>query len=267
MLFEILVNMSIPVMTGLVYFAMAYEITRVSKIRKIMFGEIGYKKLSAAFILFGIYFITRPLQNLAGPHPWPMIINSARQFFIMAVIAPSIFVGILHWVPGEGGAPKSSAAASYAIGLLMGIIFVLANSMAIDGSKLILSAGNWFNLYDATWFSAGDRKIQLVLIHLIAQLVSPVGLIILAGAFVRHRRHNYMLGNIYTNMKTKWRYLETGLIIMSWSIIVAGIAVVFGRYYTYLWVIYFVGAIIAGFFVLHSIKLAPRDKPADLKNL
>jgi hypothetical protein len=266
MLFEIFVNLCVPVITGLVYFIMAYEITRVSKIRKIMFGEIGYKKLYAAFILFGIYFITRPLQNLMGPHPWPMIINSARQFFIMAVIAPSIFVGILHWVPGEGGALKSSVVASYTIGILMGIIFVLTNSMAVDGSKIILSTGN-FTLYDATWFSSGDRKIQLVLIHLISQLVSPVGLIILAGAFVRHRRHNYMLGNIYTQMKTKWRYLETGLIIMSWSIILAGIAVMFGRYYTYLWVIYFVGAIIAGFFVLYSIKLAPREKPADLKHL
>lgn len=260
---EFLVNMLVPLITGIVYFIMAIEVIRVSKIRKLMFGEIGYKKLFVAFILFGIYFITRPLQNILGPHPWPMIINSARQFFIMGIIAPSIFVGILHWVPGKSGAPKSSVVASFAIGILMGIIFALTNSMAVDGSKIIASIGN-FNLYDATWFS-GESEIQLVLIHLICQLVSPVGIILLAAAFVRHRRHNYMLGHIYTKMKTKWRYLETGLIILPCSFILSGLLAMFGRYYTYLWVIYFVGAIIAGFFVLYSIKLAPREKPADLK--
>ena len=201
---EVLLNILVPAVTGIIYFAMAWEVSKVGKIRRIMFGEIGYKKMFVTFILLGIYFITRPLQNILGPHPYPMIINSIRQFFIMAVIAPSIFVTILHWVPGEGGAPKSSVFAAYTIGILMGIIFVLTNSMAIDGSKVIASVGN-FNLYDATWFSKNDIKQQLVLIHLICQLVSPVGIILLAAAFVRHRRHNYMLGNIYTNMKTKWR--------------------------------------------------------------
>ncbi len=259
---EFLLNIFVPIITGIVYFIMAIEVIRVSKIRKFMFGEIGYNKLFIAFILFAIYFITRPLQNIIGPYPWPMIINSARQFFIMGIIAPSIFVGILHWVPGEGGAPKSSVVASYAIGILMGIIFALTNSMAVDGSKIIATIGN-LNLYDATWFS-NNAQIQLILIHLICQLVSPCGIILLAAAFVRHRRHTYMLGHIYTKMKTKWKYLETGLIILPGSFILSGILAMFGKYYTYLWVIYFVGAIIAGLFVLYSIKLAPREKPADL---
>lgn len=261
---EIILNIVVPIITGLVYFAMAAEVIRVSKIRKFMFGEIGYQKLFAAFIMLGIYFITRPLQNVLGPHPMPMIINSLRQLFIMGIIAPSIFVGILHWVPGESGAPKSTVFASYCIGGLMGVIFVLLNSMAVDGSKVIANIGP-LNLYDAVWFSGENVKIQLILIHLICQLVSPVGLILLAAAFVRHRRHTYMLGHIYTNMKTKWRYLETGLIILPGSFILSGLFAIFGEYYTYLWVIYFVGSIIAGGFVLYSIKLAPREKPADLK--
>jgi len=261
---EVLLNILIPFITGIIYFGMAWEVSKVGKIRKIMFGEIAYKKMFVTFILLGIYFITRPLQNILGPHPWPMIINSARQFFIMAIIAPSIFVSILHWVPGEGGAPKSSVVASYAIGILMGIIFVLTNSMAIDGSKIIASLGN-FNLYDATWFSKNDIKQQLILIHLICQLVSPVGIVLLAAAFVRHRRHTYMLGHIYTNMKTKWRYLETGLIILPLSFLLSGLVAIFGDYYTYLWVIYFVGSIISCLFLAYSVKLAPREKPSDLQ--
>lgn len=263
---EFLVNVFVPIITGIFYFIMAFEVIRVSRIRKFMFGEIGYQKLFVAFIMFGIYFITRPLQNVLGPHPMPMIINSLRQFFIMGIIAPSIFVGILHWVPGESGAPKSMSFASYAIGILMGTIFALTNSMAVTGDKIIATVGN-FNLYDAVWFAQADRKIQLVMIHLICQLVSPVGIILLAAAFVRHRRHNYLLGHIYTNMKTKWRYLETGLIILPMSFVLSGILAFFGRYYQYLWTIYFIGAIVAGLFVLYSIKLAPRNKPKDLEQI
>ena len=66
---EMLVNLLVPIITGIVYFVMAIEVIRVSKIRKFMFGEIGYQKLFAAFVMFGIYFITRPLQNIIGPHP------------------------------------------------------------------------------------------------------------------------------------------------------------------------------------------------------
>jgi uncharacterized membrane protein len=68
-------------------------------------------------------------------------------------------------------------------------------------------------------------------------------------------------------MKTKWGFMETGLIILVLSIVIAGIAALFGRYFTYLWVIYFIGSIISGVFVLYSIKLTPRDNPSDLKNI
>jgi len=40
---------------------------------------------------------------------------------------------------------------------------------------------------------------------------------------------------------------------------------VFGAYYTYVWVIYFVGAMLSGLIELRGIKLPPRDIPADLK--
>jgi len=34
-------------------------------------------------MMFGIYFITRLLQNILGSHPMPLIINCIRQFFLM----------------------------------------------------------------------------------------------------------------------------------------------------------------------------------------
>ncbi|MDR2426178.1 MAG: hypothetical protein LBD46_03215 [Endomicrobium sp.] len=254
----------LPIITGLLYFFMAFEVKRTSKYRSIMFGEIGFKKLEIAFIMFAIYFITRPLQNITGPHPWPMIINSARQFFLMSVIAPSILVAIFHWVPATSGAPKSSTFAAYIIGSLMGVIFVLVNTIAATSSKIIYSWGI-ISMYDPVWFASGVPLIQLVIIHLICQFVSPVGFLLLAAAYVKHRRHNYQLTHIYNLMPKKWRYLEASLMILAGSFLAAGTAVVFGSYYTYVWVIYFIGAIISGAFELIGIKLPPREIPDDLK--
>jgi hypothetical protein len=240
---------------------MALVVRRVKKVRSIMFGEIGFKKLQFAFILFGIYFITRPLQNLIGPHPLPMIINSMRQFFLMAFIAPSILIAIFHWVPMPSGAPRSRTFATYAVGILTGIIFVLTNSLVATSSKIIYS-NNFFTMHDAVW---SVNPIQLVAIHLLCQLISPIGFLLLASSYIKHRRHEYQLAHIYNLMPTKWKYLETSLIIFAMSFIIAGAAVAFGSYYTYLWVIYFVGAIISGLFGLKSISLPPREDPQDLR--
>jgi hypothetical protein len=259
-----LVNILVPIIGGLVYFFMAAEINRVSRVRKIMFGELWYRLVFNAFLMFGIYLIARPLQNVIGPYPWPMIINSMRQFFLMAVIAPAVLVGILHWVPSEKPLPKSAVVASYVIGTLIAVIFILVNYMAIDGSHVLATFGG-MTIYDAVWFSKGPARLEIVLIHLICQLISPVGFFLLAAAYVRHRRHIYPLGNIYNLMPLKWRYLEAGILIIGFSFIMAGIAALFGQYYTYLWVIYFSGAIIAGLLELKGVKLPPREAPKDIQ--
>lgn len=259
-----LLNLIIPLLAGLVYFFMAAEIRRVSHIRKLIFGEIGYRKVYNAYIMLGLYFATRPLQNLIGPHPWPLIMNSARQFLLMAVIAPSVFVAILHWVPNEKGTPKSAGFAAHFIGVITALIFMLVNGMAIDGSKEIASLFG-MRIYDAVWFASGTRRPELVLIHLFVQLISPVGFFLMAAAYVRHRRYNYPLSNVYNLMPKKWKYLEIGLLIFALSFVTAGFAALFGQYYTYLWTIYFAGATVAGVIETIGVKIPPREAPADLK--
>ncbi len=137
------------------------------------------------------------------------------------------------------------------------------NIAAIDSSKIIASF-NGLKLYDAVWFTGGPRKIEFVLIHLVSQLISPVGFFVLSVAIVRRRRHNYPSDSIYNQMPLKWRYLEIGLEILVASIIIAWVAALFGRYYTYLWVIYYIGAIISGLLELKSVKIPPRAAPKDL---
>jgi hypothetical protein len=259
-----MVTFFLPFLTGLMYFFMALEVKRTSKFRSIMFGEIGFEKIRFAFIMFGIYFITRPLQNILGPHPMPLIVNCMRQFFLMAIIAPSILVAIFHWVPTPTGAPRSTNFAAYIIGILMAIIFVLLNTVAVNSSKLV-AFWKGIYMYDPIWFQSGDPIMQLIWIHLICQFVSPVGFLLLAAAYVRHRRHNYQLANIYNLMLIKWKYLEASLIIFACSFLAAGFAVIFGAYYTHLWSIYFIGASISCIFTMKSIKLPPRKAPKDLQ--
>ncbi|MFC1501589.1 hypothetical protein ACFL58_03990 [Elusimicrobiota bacterium] len=259
------VNIIVPILAGLIYLILILEVHRVKKIRKIMFGEIGYNKMFLAFLLLGIYLVTRPLQNIIGPHPWPMIINSLRQFFLMAVIAPAILVGIFHWIPDKKSPPsKATMFAAYAVGFFMALIFILINFVGISGSRIVASIGN-LKIYDPVWFAYGNTGMTLIFIHLISQFISPVGIILLAAGFVRHKRHTYTMKAIYNQMPTKWRYLEAGLIIFPVSMIIAGLAAFFGQYYTYLWVIYFIGAIIAGLVELRGIQLPPRASPADLR--
>jgi hypothetical protein len=264
MIFNFLITLILPILAGSMYFFMASEVYRTSKFRSMMFGEVGFKKIEAAFRVFGIYFISRPLQNILGPHPMPLIVNCLRQLFLMAVISPSILVAVFHWVPTPRGTPRSTKFAAYTIGVLMGIIFILLNTLVVTGSK-VLYTWNFIALYDPAWFQSNTQPIQLILIHLICQFVSPVGFLLLAAAYVRHSRHNYQLVTIYNLIPTKWRYLEASLVIFAGSFIAAGIAALFGAYYTHIWVIYFTGSIISGIFAMKSIKLPPKDIPKDLK--
>jgi len=195
-----------------------------------------------------------------------MIINNIRQFFLMGIISPLILVGIFYWDSNDEKLSKSKTITAYSVGFLMAVIFMLVNSAAISGSAEIASFGK-LKLYDAVWFGSVEKKTGtiLVLIHLIAQFISPVGFLILSTAIVRSRRHNYSPDSVYNMMPLKWKYLESGLIVFILSLIIAGFAAILGGYYTYLWVIYFVGAIISGLLELKSVRIPPRNMPEDLE--
>ncbi len=250
-------NILLPVIAGIIYFAMAYQIKKTRRSRTLIMGELTLRGTFYAYVSLGLYLLTRPLQNILGPHPVPLIINSIRQVFMISCFAPAMLIAIFNWTSENKKVPKTTQAAAIVVAGFMGIIFVLINIVAVDGSKIIARAGK-FVLYDAQWFSKSPRRFELVLIHLLVQGISPVGYCLFAAGIVRHRRHNYPLDSLYNMMTKKWWHLELALIIFAASLLLAGFAALFGRYYTYLWVIYFTGAIVAGFIDLKGIKLPPR---------
>ena len=62
-MFVTIINMALPVITACVYFYMAFEIYRFSRVRMLIVGEMAYKKIFIAFIMLGVYFVSRPLQK------------------------------------------------------------------------------------------------------------------------------------------------------------------------------------------------------------
>ncbi|MFH1353149.1 MAG: hypothetical protein ABIH68_06225 [bacterium] len=252
-----ILNIFLPVIAGLIYFVMAYEIKKTTRSRQLILGELTLKGTFIAYVFLGVYLLTRPFQNILGGHPIPLIVNCIRQFFMIACFAPAMLIAIFNWTSEDKRVPKTTQAAAIVVAAFMGIIFILINIAAVDGSKVIAASGN-FVLYDAEWFSEGPKRLELVLIHLLIQGISPVGYCLFAAGLVRHKRHRFPANSIYNMMTAKWYYLELALIIFAGSLLLAGVAALFGAYYTYLWVIYFAGATVAGLVDLKGIKLPPR---------
>ena len=167
-------------------------------------------------------------------------------------------------MPDEKGTPKSTVFAAYFVGLCTAVIFILINSIAVQNSKIIGTFAG-ITLYDGSWFTSGNRDLRLIIIHLIAQLISPVGFLFLAVSYVRHKRYTHPLISVYTMLKIKWKYMETGLIVFVAALMVAGLGAIFGSYYTYLWVIYYIAAIVAGLIETKSVMLPLVETPQDLK--
>ncbi|MEA2082250.1 MAG: hypothetical protein U9O97_05880 [Elusimicrobiota bacterium] len=253
----IVLNIALPVIAGLVYFAMAYEIKKSNRGRTLILGELTIKGTFYAYVALGLWLMSRPLQNIIGPYPAPLIVNCVRQFLMIAVFAPSLLVAIFNWTSEEKKVPKTVQAAIFIVAAFMGLMFILINIAAVDGSKII-AQNSFITLYDAKWFVNVSPRIELVLIHLLVQGISPVGFCFFAAGIVRHKRHNYPADSIYNMMTKKWYFLEVSLIIFACSMLAAGIAALLTGYGTYLWVIYFAGAIVAGFFDMKGIKLPPR---------
>ena len=73
-----LINIVIPIAAGIVFFLMAVEIRRVSKIRKIMFGELGLGLARGSGLVCGDTPSDLPMLAAAaeaGGSPWSIFVT------------------------------------------------------------------------------------------------------------------------------------------------------------------------------------------------
>src|SRR5258708_4531942 len=242
-LWLILANIALPLCAGITFLALAGYASNIAPMRTLVTGEKTYKGAAWGFAFFGAYLVTRPLQILVGPHPMPLIINCVREFCMMALFAPAVFVAMMSLCFGSDRIPKKLIYGIFILGFVLGLVFVVINARAIGGSELIFRLGS-YAAYDGIWFKAQDANSEaLMSILFVIRFIDPLFLLLLAGVIVfRHARHYpEEKGEVYDNMPKKLYFLSAAVFAFPLSMLITGALVLFFKIPNQWW-IYYMGA-------------------------
>ncbi len=254
-LIKIFVNIVVPGLAGITFFALAKFVKHIAPLRALVSSAQTYKAAFWGFLIFGIYLCLRPVQVLAGPHPWPLIISCLREFLLIGIFGPAGLVAILTLCYGSEKISKYWVMVIFLLGIGLAVLFCLANAMAIGGSKEIVKLGK-LTAYDGLWYDSGAENVsQLMLILFVVRLINPAFFLFIAGTLVIYHSIRYpeQKKKQYDNMPKK-------LLILGCSVYTFVIALVAGSlFYGFRsvpdqWAIYHFGALIAG--ILETISLS-----------
>ncbi|MBU2567750.1 MAG: hypothetical protein KJ967_03115 [Elusimicrobia bacterium] len=263
-IFEIILNIFIPIAAGLMFFGLARFVNYIAPLRQFTAGRETYKKAYLGLIAFGIYLASRPIQILIGPHPMPLIVNNIREFFMIGIFGPSIFIAIHGLAYGGENIKKTMSNLVYGLCLLCAVIFAVLNVFAIGGSEEIFRIGNYV-AYDGRWFSGLDiekHRVPLMSILFACRLISPVIVLAAAATLALGRALTYPEENrkFYSNMPKKLILTSIGTYFFSFSMLAVGLVYIYGNIPNQWWG-YYMGAFLAGFFEAWSISLPMRKEP------
>ncbi len=254
----ILANIALPLSAGLTFFALARYASLIAPMRTLVTGDMTYKGASWGFAFFGAYLITRPLQILLGPYPMPLVINEVREFCMMGLFAPAVFVAMMSLCFGDDRIPKRFVAAVFGVGVTLGLIFVVLNAHAIGGSEVIFHIGN-YPAYDGIWFKNSlPEERSLMAILFVIRFLDPLFLLLLAGVIIFRAARHYpaQKAAVYDNMPKKLYLLSAAVFAFPVSMLITGALVFLGM--PNQWWIYYLGALISGFLEAASLRLPLR---------
>lgn len=253
--FPVFLNFVVPILAGLIYFAMAKYVSQIGPMRTLITGEITYRGAFWGFLVFGVYLASRPLQILA-PHPWPLIVNNLREFMMIGIFGPAVFLAMMSLVFGSDNLPRSIVRGVLAGGVALALVFCVANVFAIGGSEPIFRVG-LFTAHDGLWFKNPDpARRELMRILFIVRLLNPVILVFIAGSVVLWHARNYPVEKrvLYDNMPKKLYLLGAACYAFSLSMLSVGLLFLMAHIANEWW-IYYVGALLAGFLETLSLSL------------
>jgi len=257
----ILVNIFVPIISGMIFFALAKFVIYIAPLRQFSAGKQTYTKAFFGFIAFGVYLASRPLQILLGPHPMPLIINNIREFFMIGIFGPSIFIAIYGLAYGGENIKKWMNILIYGIGICLAITFNIINIYAIGGSKEIFRIGN-YAAYDGLWFvDLTPQRTKLMGLLFVIRLIDPVILLFIAATIGLYRAFTYPEDRkkIYSNMPKKIIFTSIGTYCFSLSMLTVGFVWLLGKIPNQWWG-YYIGALLAGIFEAISISLPLRKE-------
>ena len=245
-------NLVMPFIAGLFYFFLARYIAYIAPLRKLVTGDITYKGAFWGFIFFGLFLMTRPLQIALGPHPMSLIVNDIREFIMIGLFAPAVFVGLTSFALGFENIRKQTVLLVFGLGIALAVTFCIVNRLAIGGSMEIFRIGN-YSFYDGKWFHSSNPDSHLMPILFIIRVTDPVLFMIMLGIFCFWRAIVFPKNSVYDNMPAKLVF--QGLAVMSF-----GLSMLFTGFMAVIWNIpnqwwiYYLGAILAG--VFESVSLS-----------
>lgn len=257
--FQIFFNVGVPILAGVVYLLLARYVKHIGPLRTLVTGKLTYDGAYWGFLFLGLYLASRPLQIFLGPHPAPLIVNNIREFVMMAFFSPAVTIAMLSLVLGANNVPKILVRALFAVGLVIGVIFVLVNIKAIGGSEVIFMMGD-VPAYDGVWFKGNPQGPgHLMPILFLIRLVDPVLMVFSAGILVLWHGFNYPIEKrmLYDNMPRKLYYMGAACIAFSLSMLSVGLLYIFADIPNQWW-IYYLGALGAGLLETKSLSLPLR---------
>jgi two-component system response regulator YesN len=251
---NITANIIVPIIAGLIFIGLAKYALYLIPLRTLVTGARTYKNAALGFLCFGVFLITRPLQILLGPHPMPLIINNIREFIMIGIFAPAVFVAMMNWAFGMEKISKKFVVFSFVCGLTLSIIFMAANTLAIGGSEEIFRIGS-YPAYDGLWFKSSDFSAKAYMSVLFAvRLVDPVFILLFAAIVLFWAAKTYPENKrqFYSNMPLKYLLTGLGCLAYSLSMLSAGFLYLFGDIPNQWWM-YYLGATAAG--ILEAVSL------------
>ncbi|MCP4481293.1 MAG: hypothetical protein GY817_00485 [bacterium] len=249
------INVIIPLIVSPIYLVLAFYVKRIKPLRLLIMGEDTYNYAFWIFLLFGIFFLGRPFQVLLGPHPFPFLISSIREFIMIGLLTPCVVSGVLNQVYYDSDFPKVIIQFVFTFCILLGFLFIFANFKSINGSHLIFDY-KIFTAYDGNWFAEKEsNSVYLVLLFAI-RLIAPVLLMFAIGIFAIYKSITFPKDSLYHNLPKKYFLEGLAILIFSASVIFTGIMAYFWSLQTQ-W--YYFGALIAGILGFVSLEIPPRD--------
>ncbi len=252
---KIFVHIVVPGLAGITFFALAKFVRHITPLRALTSSYETYYFAFWGFLIFGLYLALRPVQVLAGPHPWPMIISTVREFLLQACFAPITFCSMMILCFGPERFSKRWMLPVFVFCAGTAGIFCVINARAIGGSEEIAKLG-MMTAYDGLWYKSNQEHIDLWMkIMAGIRLANPAFLLFVAASFVFFHARNYPAykKKQYDNMPKKLYIVSAAVFVYSLTLALG--AVISG--YTEVpdqWGLYHVGALVAG--ILESLSLS-----------
>lgn len=207
----------IPSLAGITFFALAKFVKQVTPLRALVTSPQVYNSAFIAFLVFGFYCALRTVQVVAGPHPWPLIFSTIREFLLLAIFSPALFIAMLTLCFGSEKIGIGWMITVALFGFISAGMLCFFNAVSIGGSEEIVKLGK-LTAYDGLWFKSQTEDIEqkMKMIYWI-HIVNPGILIFVGSILLLYHAFFYPKEKkqIYDNMPKKLSLLGAAFALYS----------------------------------------------------